>query len=147
MPTPANSSIVCIDANILLRRLLGGPKYEKTRSKWLDWNKNQQTTLIAPPLFNFEVTAVVWRYVYLKQITPNEGIEALETAFEQDIQIRYPSNLHLKAWEAAQKLNLPQAYDAHYLALSQIYNCDFWTLDEKLYHTARAKFSFAHLIE
>lgn len=146
MPEQPSSPTICIDANILLRRLLGGPKYEEVRTLWLEWVKTP-TTLIAPPLLNFEVTAVIWRYTYLKQITAHEGQKALETAFAQDIQIQYPSDLHTRAWAIAEKLNLPQAYDAHYLALAQIYNCEFWTLDQKLVQTAQTNFSFVRSIE
>ncbi|MBI3942280.1 MAG: type II toxin-antitoxin system VapC family toxin [Chloroflexi bacterium] len=42
------------------------------------------------------------------------------------------------AWDLAQTLNRPRAYDTAYLALAQMQQCDFWTADEKLYNATKA---------
>jgi predicted nucleic acid-binding protein len=41
------------------------------------------------------------------------------------------------AWELAKQFSRPQIYDATYLAVAQINDCDFWTADEKLYNVVR----------
>ncbi len=40
--------------------------------------------------------------------------------------------LHRQAFDLAEQLHLPAAYDAHYLALAKSQDAEFWTLDQRL---------------
>ncbi|MBC8099768.1 MAG: type II toxin-antitoxin system VapC family toxin [Armatimonadetes bacterium] len=42
--------------------------------------------------------------------------------------------LYRRAYELAEQLSLPTAYDAQYLAVAEHLGCDFWTADERLYN-------------
>jgi predicted nucleic acid-binding protein len=42
----------------------------------------------------------------------------------------------------ATRFNRPAAYDAHYLALAEMMNCEFWTADERLFNAVRDKLSW-----
>ena len=37
----------------------------------------------------------------------------------------------------AARFNRPAAYDAHYLALAEMMNCEFWTADRRLFNVVK----------
>ncbi|MBM4457262.1 MAG: type II toxin-antitoxin system VapC family toxin [Chloroflexi bacterium] len=44
----------------------------------------------------------------------------------------------------ARRLNHPAAYDAHYLALAEMYTCPFWTADERLFNAVHEALNWVH---
>ena len=40
------------------------------------------------------------------------------------------------------RFNHPAAYDAHYLALAEMMDCEFWTADERLFNAVRDELSW-----
>ncbi|MFM5981301.1 MAG: type II toxin-antitoxin system VapC family toxin [Sphaerospermopsis kisseleviana] len=46
----------------------------------------------------------------------------------------------------AKNLNLSAAYDAHYLALSQLLNAEFYTADKRLYNSVKSSLNWVHFI-
>lgn len=145
MSATNNSSPICIDTNLVLRLLLGGPNRQEVRDQWDRWIE-KGVTLIAPPLFAFEVTSVLRYHVYRKLITAERGWHAFQSIFNQGIRLEYPPNLHKRAWQIAQRFNLPAAYDAHYGALADHFACEFWTLDHKLYKSIQSDLPWVHTI-
>ena len=140
-----NSSQICIDSNIVIRLVLGGPKAEELREQWSEWVE-KNVSLIAPPLFLFEITSVIWREVYQKTLTPSQGKKALVAALDQDVQIEYPKNLHARAFEISHQFNRPEAYDTHFVALAQHFKCEFWTLDKRLYNALKKELLWVRTI-
>lgn len=139
------SATVCVDSNLVVRLVLGGPQSESVRRLWEEWILDKKT-LIAPPLLAFEVTSVIWREVYLKNLSVEQGRQALAIAFKQTIHMEHPHNLHEKAFDIAFRFNLPQGYDAHYVALAEHFGCELWTLDKRLYNSLNSKLSWIHTI-
>ena len=64
-----------------------------------------------------------------------EGIEFVDSV-----------DLHLRAWELACRLDLPSLFDAHYLALAEMRNCELWTADRRLYNSVKGKLDYVRLI-
>lgn len=58
-------SLVCVDANVLVRALVGGQFAEQAIDLLKHWNR-QGISLIAPPLLVFEVVSTLRRLVYFK---------------------------------------------------------------------------------
>jgi predicted nucleic acid-binding protein len=54
-------------------------------------------------------------------------------------------DLHLRAWELASRLGLRTFYDASYLALAEMRNCDLWTANRRLYRTVKGKLDYVRL--
>jgi predicted nucleic acid-binding protein len=50
-----------------------------------------------------------------------------------------PEALLTEAWDMAKELGLPTLYDAAYLALAKICDCEFWTADEALTNSLQGK--------
>jgi len=55
--------------------------------------------------------------------------------------------LHWRVIELAERLSLPAAYDAHYLALAAQLRGEFWTADAKLARAVRAELPWVRLVE
>jgi predicted nucleic acid-binding protein len=130
------NSRVCVDASTFIKLLIFEELTPQARSLWEFWAEHE-TVIIVPFLFFFEVTAVLRKKVYRGFITPLEGEAALEEALEADVELLSPSGLHRRAWELATHLNRPTAYDAHYLALAEMFDCQFWTADQRLYNSVK----------
>lgn len=118
MTESTTSSTLCVDTNIVLRLLLGGPFAEQVDEMWHRW-QTEKIQLVAPPLFKYELTSVLRNYVFLQQISPEAGHTALDQALKLNIRYKKLPNLHLLAFALAEKHHLPTAYDAYFLAIAQ----------------------------
>lgn len=127
------NSSVCVDANLILRTLVPGPLSGQAISLLEKW-EDDQTTLIAPTFFAYEVTSTLRRLVHLKQINPFQGDRAFEKFLQFPIRLSHRPEILLLAWELAKEFDRPRAYDTAYLALAQLQGCEFWTADERLYN-------------
>lgn len=130
------NSSVCVDASLIVWTLVPAPLSDAAEALLSKWQR-EQVTLIAPALFAFEVTSSLRRLVSLKEITPEEGEEAFEKFLKIDIRLSHRQAIFPLAWELAKQFNRPRAYDAAYLAMAQLSNCEFWTADEKLYNAVK----------
>lgn len=77
-------------------------------------------------------------------LSPEEGERAFDTVHRLPVQVLTPSDLHRRAWELAARFNRPAAYDAHYLALAEMMNCEFWTADRRLFNVVKDELSWVH---
>lgn len=139
------NSPVCVDASLLIRTLVPGSYSEQATAlltRWLD----EEVNLIAPALFAFEVTSTLRRLVHLREITSDRGDEAFQEFLRLPIRLFHRRAIFPLAWELAKDFNLSRAYDASYLALAQIQQCDFWTADERLYNSVHARLPWVRWI-
>jgi predicted nucleic acid-binding protein len=125
------SQMICVDASFVLKLVLDEAESERVHALWADW-LGQEITLIAPCHLAFEVTSVIRNHVYRREISAQAGQMALDAFLAQEIELRHPSDLEVRAWELAQQYNWPTAYDASYLALAESVGCDLWTADGRL---------------
>jgi predicted nucleic acid-binding protein len=139
------NSVVCVDANVVVRTLVYGAFSEQATALLRQWS-HEHTSLIAPSLFGFEVVSTLRRLVYLKEIQPAEGEEAFDRFLKFKIRLYNRQVLSVLSWQLAQQFNRPRAYDTAYLALAQLQNCDFWTADEKLYNAVSQKLPWVRWI-
>jgi predicted nucleic acid-binding protein len=139
------NSLVCVDASIIIWTLLYYPMSDRAEALLAKWRK-EQTTLIAPSLFAFEVTSSLRRLVHLGEITPEEGEEAFEKFQRIEVRLSHRKGIFHLAWELAKRFNRPRAYDTAYLAYAQLNNCEFWTADEKLYNAVKDELDWVRWI-
>jgi predicted nucleic acid-binding protein len=116
--------------------VLAEPDSPVARRLWSEWEE-QDIDVVSPSLWAYEVTSVIRNKVHRGKITSDEGEKAFAIIHKLGVRLIAPSDLHERAWEMAKKLNRPAAYDAHYLALAQTLDCEFWTADERLYNAIR----------
>lgn len=140
------NSWVCVDANLVLKLLLREPDSYKADSLWDSWLLNGYH-VAAPPLLPIEVTAVLRKSVNRGRLTMRDGWNLLNKAPTLGVEILGFDDLHQRAWQLAETLNRPTAYDAHYLALAELLHCDFWTADRRLYNAAASTLPWVHSLD
>lgn len=99
-------------------------------------NKLKKSKLIVPTLWFYEVTSVMAKIVYLKQINKEESKSILRQAMALDVEVIEPDEIQNSlALEWAFRLKRGSAYDCFYLAISDSLNVPFWTADKRLYNS------------
>lgn len=135
------TSLVCVDASLIIRTLIPGPFSDEATALLETWQR-EETSLIAPALLSFEVTSVLRRLVHLKAIDPTLGDEAFAQFLRIPIRLSTRHTIFPLAWQLAIKLNRSRAYDTAYIALAQLAGCDFWTADERLNNAVREQIAW-----
>ncbi len=136
-----NKSLVCVDAGVLIKLVMAEEDSDRADALWEQW-KEDGVKVVSPALLLFELTSVLRNKVHRGLLEPEEGKRAFDTVHRLPVQVLAPSDLHRRAWELATRFNRPAAYDAHYLALAEMMNCEFWTADERLFNTVRDELSW-----
>lgn len=84
------------------------------------------------------------------QITTEEAEQGLQDALNLDIIIYGTSQLpqfHQRAFKLTKSLGLAAVYDAHYLAVAEQLEADFYTADKRLYNSVKNLLSWVYLVE
>ena len=140
-----NSSTVCVDANVVVRLVLFTE--DEIQTLWKKWT-SQETRLVAPTLLHYEVVNSLYRYQKHGQISHVSLDRALQAALALPIELIDDDDLHRRAMLLAAQYELPAAYNAHYLALSEWMNIELWTADTRLVNTLKPyKLSWVKAIE
>lgn len=138
--------MIVVDASFLLRLLIDGAETDAAESLWRTW-RHERRPVLAPSLLFYEITNVLHRYLRHGHLEAPEarGLVAIAEAFR--IERIDDSNLHERALTLASELDLPAAYDVHYLALAEQRQAELWTSDRKLVRATRHRFPWVHLLE
>ena len=140
-----NSSWLCVDANLVLR-LVADPADESVQSLWEQWD-SEGRQLAAPTLLPYEVANALYRYQKLGYIGTAAVQLALKAALALPLELHGEPELHWRALELANRFSLPAAYDAHYLALAELLDGEFWTADGGLARAVQSSLPWVHLVE
>jgi predicted nucleic acid-binding protein len=110
----------------------------------MEWRRNGYT-MLAPDLFAYEVTNVLFRTALLGGIDQAQAQAALKKLFTDGptlVAITGP-DLSLRAMELAERFRRPATYDPHYLALAEREGCECWTADERLWNAVKSDLPWA----
>jgi predicted nucleic acid-binding protein len=140
-----SNSWLCVDANLVIR-LVADPTNDAIQALWEDW-VTKDRRVAAPTLLLYEVTNAVYRYQKLGYLSSTAAQFALEAALALPIELDGDPDLHWRALELAQTLELPAAYDAHYLALAERLGAEFWTADRHLARRVQDSLPWVHPVE
>lgn len=140
-----NTSLVCVDANIVVDQLIGIDDLQLV-ALWEGWITNK-TELAAPVLIRYEVVNVLYQISKKSQLSPETIAEAIQALNRLPIHLYSDPGLHSRAFTIAKELSLGATYDAHYLALANQLDCEFWTRDAKLARAAAGKYKRVRLLE
>ncbi len=123
-------SDVVIDANVAVKALVPTEQSISLDAQMVIWAR-QGTTLLVPPHFFSEVLNTLRRKVVQREITLADGDRLLEDfrAFPAQL-VSVPRPFEL-AWILAKEYQLSGTYDAEYLAVAQLFGCEFWTADKR----------------
>lgn len=137
-----DSSEVCVDASLAVKWVVK-ESYEEKAAMLLEKWQMAGAELIAPAFFEVEVDSVIRKKVAVREtLTESEGDAAFELLRRLPIKILNLPNQRQRAWALAKELNQSTIYDATYLALAELRDCEFWTADERLYNSMKDKLPF-----
>ena len=140
------NSQICVDASLAIKLVSPEPGRDQVLVLWEGWLK-EGAILVAPYLFCYEVTSVLWRKAVRGIWTHEEARAAVEAALDLGVRLMDAPGLSLQAFDIAARFRRPAAYDAHYLALAEVLGCNFWTADRKLYNAVQEQLSYVHCLE
>jgi predicted nucleic acid-binding protein len=130
-----SSLTVCVDASIVLRRLIQ-PDDEAVKSQWRHWI-SLQYQIVSPTLLFYEISNGLYQQQKNGLLSAEIIRESLELALSMPITLVGEAGLHRRAREIAVRYKLPATYDAHYLALAEERGIEFWTADVRLVNTLK----------
>lgn len=111
MRRSTSSSLVCVDANLVFRRV-AEPDDRATQELWNRWVAARQQ-FAAPTLLYYEVTNALHRAQRHGVLSALASQKALAAALALPIQLHGAGDLHQAAAELAARFGLPATYDAH----------------------------------
>ncbi len=137
---------VCLDASFLVQLVTHGRFVARAANLWQEWH-HQGRELVAPGLIYYEISNALYRYRKADMISAQDAERVLESVLAFSVTIYQDHDLHRRALDLAEEFSLPATYDAHYLALAERLDADFWTADRRLFDAVHETLSWVHLLE
>ena len=137
------NSPICVDANFVVVLLM--KSNSSVLAYWQKW-LNEQRTIICPALMPFEVVNSLHQYWRHGLLPAEIVLDSINVFYDLPISVQTHPELHTRAAMLAQQLNLGAAYDAHYVALAQLFGAELWTLDARLHRRFSAITPVVHLV-
>jgi len=135
------SPYLCVDASVAAKWVLPEEYSDQALALYRDCDQSNVVVAV-PPHLPIEVINIIRRRVVRGLITHAEGQEILRTFTQFSVRLVIPPGLYEEAFNLADAFNLPAVYDAHYVALAKLLDCDLWTADERLLNTLGDKLPY-----
>lgn len=134
------SDVVVVDASLALKWVLREEDSQIAKMLLRQWNADK-TGVIAPCLFTYEVTNILYRQVIAGKLSYDETRRLLKEMFSIGVSLVFSQyqDVSKQAMEFAHRFSLPATYDAHYLALAEREKCEYWTADTRLLNALNGK--------
>lgn len=139
---------VVVDASVAVKWIIREPDSAIAKALLNIWN-DKSLDLIAPGLFAYEITNILYRRVVAGKISYDEMEKLLKKMFAIGIILDFSKheNISIRAAHFAHRFGLPAAYDAHYLAIAEREHCEYWTADMRLFNSVNGKLAWVHNLE
>lgn len=137
------ASSICLDASFVVG-LVTNPERDRFRQRLESW-QDAGARLVAPALLHFEVANAFYQYQRHGKLSAETVDSVMEMVSSLGIETVSDPRLHREALTLANRLELPAAYDAHYLALARRLDCELWTVDRKLARRVEGYFAGVRL--
>lgn len=139
------TDIVVVDASLALKWVLSEADSNTAITLLQYWN-NDNMEIIAPALFTYEATNILYRQVVTNKLSYEEVSKLLTKLLSIGILLNFAQyrEISIRAMELAHRFGLHAAYDAHYLALAEHEKCEYWTADSRLYNAVKDKLPWVH---
>ena len=129
------NGVVVVDASLAFKWLVREENSDRAWAVSRSWADDGIQTA-APHLLPVEVANALHRRVLLGELTEEHALRLLEHLLASGRELHDAPNLHSSAIRIAGQLLQGAVYDAHYLALADILDCEYWTADERFYRAA-----------
>ena len=140
-----SDSSLCVDASLVIR-LIADPRDTAVSRLWDQWDEDGRP-IAAPTLLFHEVSNALHRYRRAGMMSDAAVRLALQAALALPVQLYGEAELHGRALDLAERLGLPAAYDAHYLALAEWLGAQYWTADVRLGRAVQGALPWVHVVE
>ncbi len=138
--------MMCVDASLAAKWILAEPQSSQARALYRAGIAAGEQ-IVAPPLLPVEVTNILRQRMRRQQpLSLADAQQRLQRFLAFPISFSAPAGLHERALTLAATHNLPAVYDAHYVALAQLLECNLWTADERLVNTLGGALPFVKWI-
>ena len=131
-----------IDASLAVKWVMKGESHRQQARKLLRESLDSGIRLIAPPLFESETESVIQEEVFFGHVSVADADRALHALKLACIQITYDSRIKERARQIARRFNQRRVYDATYVALADLRECEFWTADRVFFEAVRLELTF-----
>ena len=125
------------DASLAIKVIVpetGSDKADVLFDRWA----SEGVQLIAPAFFEVETDILRQKASLRRELTADQAQRAFASLRALPIKTKHSAEQRERAWEIASEFQFPTVYDATYLALAELSQCEFWTADEKLFKQVRA---------
>lgn len=141
-----NSTEVCVDASLAIKVVVPEVGSDIADALFDQW-AGDETQLIAPVFFEVETDSILRQKVALRrELTIAQAQRAFASLQGLPIKTAHSPEQRERAWEIALEFQFPTVYDATYIALAELRQCEFWTADEKLFKQVGNKLTFVGLL-
>lgn len=140
-----NLTTLCVDASIIAT-MFGSTARPLSIELFSQWQV-AGTSIVAPVLLRYEVTNGLWQMWKHQAISALALEAALVALVDLPIEIMGSPFHHSAAITFARRFTLPATYDAHYLALAEELDCEFWTADKRLARAVQRELDWVRLFE
>lgn len=139
---------VVVDSSIMIKWIFEEPDSKAAKALLARWTDND-FVMIEPPLLACEMANVLHQNADKGEVSIAEAKQTLIDILELDLEFevsRLPE-LSIRAIEIARKYALKAVYDAHYVALAERKQCEFWTADARLWKPVRKDLPWVRLLD
>ncbi len=136
---------LCVDASVAAKWVLQESGSERA-TRLLEDAHRHGVSLVGPPHLRVEVASAIYKHYRGGVITLDEARASLDAFNEIHLDLLYPPRLAQRAVELSVEFGWRLPYDAFYLALGEIADCDVWTADRSLFRAARTRYPRLHLL-
>src|SRR5260370_8154209 len=112
------SDVVVVDASLAIKWVLSEPDSSAAITLLAKWN-TENTEVVAPALFAYEATNILYRQVVTGKLTYDETKKLLIKLFSIGIVLRFShyNDISTQAMGFRHRFGFPAAYHSHYFAL------------------------------
>jgi len=128
----------CVDASVGIKWVIKGEPFRGKARQLLTESLAGGITLIAPPLFEYEIESVIQTKVVRGLVTTTDADLALQALAATGVQLITHPDAVKRAREIARQFHQSKIYDALYAALAELRGCEFWTADKAFYDAVKA---------
>lgn len=129
---------IVVDASVALKWIIDEADSDKAHALLLE-SSDKGIIMLAPALFTYEITNILYQNVRKNEMTIERAKSALEEVMFLGIEIDIPQDFSLsrRTIELAHTFGLKATYDSHYLALAEREGCELWTADTKMWKAVK----------
>ena len=139
------NGVACIDASVAVKWVVVEDDTESAL-RFLRDLLVQATRLIGPLHLKAEVTSAIYRRLRLGELVEVDALGAVSEYEALPIELLDMPSLSRRAIELSLEFGLKYPYDAMYLALGELLDCEVWTADQAFHSDAHSRYPRLRLL-